>query len=419
MMRKKQIERIRDLDRKLVESAKDIKILSRLSWAPETAHIFIQNYEAGNKQLPSATAPEISHASEIDSLQFIVSCCDDQNPLEAYLKKTAISYITAAEMLASAGTPTFTEKSIALYGAPSESIFSGTITHRDAAKTFLDETSAYAESAKISDDELCILPDTVVEQLRKRINAVFTEDPILVELDATLASKAAAGSDRVRIRNATCFSQADIDQLAEHECFVHSLTSINGKRQPLLSSMGLGAPRTTRTQEGLAIFAEMITHAMDLNRLRRIALRVLAISMGLEGADFIEIYEFFLNNGQSPFEAFQSTYRVFRGGDPRGGVVFTKDISYLAGFSDVHTFFRWAIKERKLAYPHHLCAGRMTLGDILSLEEYFDSGTIQPPHYEPAWIKSRPTLLAFLLYTNFLNVLELNSVSAATFASDL
>ena len=37
---------------------------------------------------------------------------------------------------------------------------------------------------------------------------------------------------------------------------------------------GLGAPRTTRTQEGLATFAEIITGAIDISRLRRIALRV-------------------------------------------------------------------------------------------------------------------------------------------------
>ena len=46
--------------------------------------------------------------------------------------------------------------------------------------------------------------------------------------------------------------------------------------------MSLGSPRTTKTQEGLATFAELITSSIDLARLRRIALRIPAVHMGLE-----------------------------------------------------------------------------------------------------------------------------------------
>src|SRR5690606_25614190 len=144
-------------------------------------------------------------------------------------------------------------------------------------------------------------------------------------------SKAAAGARKIRIRGGTCFSWMDIPQLVNHEAFVHTLTMLNGREQPHLKSMGLGAPRTTRVQEGLAIFAELITGAIDLSRLRRIALRVKAVHMAMEGADFIQVFSFFLDAGQNELESYYSAMRIFRGGDVRGRLVFTKDVVYLVG----------------------------------------------------------------------------------------
>ena len=150
------------------------------------------------------------------------------------------------------------------------------------------------------------------------MNQVFTRHQVRVVLDPKMASKAAAGPKRIRLRDETCFSRFDFGQLLQHEVLVHTLTALNGMEQPNLGSMGLGAPRTTATQEGLATFAELVTGAIDLSRLKRIALRILAVNMGLEGADFMEVFRFFLESGQEESESYHSTVRVFRGGDPRG-----------------------------------------------------------------------------------------------------
>ena len=74
-----------------------------------------------------------------------------------------------------------------------------------------------------------------------------------------------------------CSPNATSSSCTEHEAFIHTLTSLNGRHQPHLKVLGLGAPRTTRTQEGLATFAEIITGAIDISRLRRIALRVVMV----------------------------------------------------------------------------------------------------------------------------------------------
>src|SRR5690606_24059451 len=138
-------------------------------------------------------------------------------------------------------------------------------------------------------------------------------------------------------------------QLIEHEGFVHTATALNGRAQPVLGCMGLSAPRTTLTQEGIATLAELTTRSIDIARLRRLALRTVAIHHALEGADFLEVFRFFLENGQSEDESAHSAMRVFRGGDVRGRVVFTKDVVYLGGLFAVHTFLRKAIAESR---PH-------------------------------------------------------------------
>ena len=71
--------------------------------------------------------------------------------------------------------------------------------------------------------------------------------------------------------------------------------------------------------------AEIITGALDISRLRRIALRVVMVERALDGADFIEVFRGFLDAGQTEVESYRSAARVFRGGDVRGGQCFTKE----------------------------------------------------------------------------------------------
>ena len=78
--------------------------------------------------------------------------------------------------------------------------------------------------------------------LRQRIEPFFTDDEVKVVLDTELASKAAAGSKVIRLRADALFSQLDLDQLVEHEAFIHSATLLNGKHQPWLRCLGAGAP---------------------------------------------------------------------------------------------------------------------------------------------------------------------------------
>jgi len=69
----------------------------------------------------------------------------------------------------------------------------------------------------------------------------------------------------------------DAAQLLNHEAYIHVLTAVNGRHQPDLSIPAIGHPGTTRTQEGLAVFAEFVSGTLEFDRFRRPTDRVLAV----------------------------------------------------------------------------------------------------------------------------------------------
>ncbi len=290
-----------------------------------------------------------------------------------------------------------------MYGSPGGSLAGGKVSNLDAARHFMRVSDEYYRSHLAEEQDYCLPAETLRSEIETRAKAVIDQHEVAVEVDPRLVSKAAAGATRVRLRGGTCFTEYDLEQLLQHEVFVHSLTAINGREQPLLRSLGLGTPRTTRTQEGLATFAELVTGAIDMARMERLALRVEAIHRALSGADFVEVFRYFVDAGQPPLESFNSTMRVFRGVPVTGGSAFAKDVVYLHGMMEVHTFFRWALAHGRLDLARHLFAGRLTLGDTLRLEPYFQRGVLAGPRYLPPWMTRTNGLAAYLAFSVFAN----------------
>jgi uncharacterized protein (TIGR02421 family) len=187
----------------------------------------------------------------------------------------------------------------------------------------------------------------------------------------------------------------------------HSLTAINGAAQVDLPLFGRGAPRTTKTQEGLATFSEIITGSMDIFRLRRLALRVVAIDMALKGANFYDLFNFFYSYGQNEKESFLSASRVLRGGTPEGGIVFTKDNVYLEGLFTIHSFFLWALQTSNLSYIHILFSGRVDLEDVFLLKDEFSNGKLKEPKFLPQWYKQINLLVGKISFSFLLESLDL------------
>ncbi|HTE31930.1 MAG TPA: flavohemoglobin expression-modulating QEGLA motif protein [Chryseolinea sp.] len=404
------IQKIEILDTELVHAAKKIRVLKALEWPLEAEQKFLEGWRKGNPQLPQVKLKRQSLTESIASLASIRERCNQSDPVEKFLAETAESYMDSAHMLEAVGTTEFTHYSTRIYGRPDTNYKLQGMSAVDGAKYFLEVTDALLGNVDLPPTPTDISAKDFAGWLKSEVDEFFDKDTVEVVLDQNMSSKALAGSTRIRVRGNAVFSQLDKDQLLYHEAFVHTATILNGKKQPNLKSLGLGAPRTTRTQEGLAVMAELITNAMDITRLRRVALRVIAVKMALDGADFIQVFKFFFDAGQTADESARSAQRIFRGGDVKGGIVFTKDAVYLEGVLEVHTFMRVAIRDNRPDLIRNIFAGRLTMADALRLAPLFHTGWLSPPAYLPVWASDLRRVAAMMAYSSFITNIRLENV---------
>jgi uncharacterized protein (TIGR02421 family) len=403
-------QKIEELDAALVRSSKKIKVLNALAWPKGEEESFLENWQRGNAKLPTIKLSPPNVSESITALEQIADKCDPADPVEKYLMETARSYANGGRMISAVGTPEFTRYSVKIYGRPDHVYKLQELTAIDAAKFFLDTTDRLLGNAHIQPTETDISATEFAGWLKAEVDEFFEHDAVEVVLDPNMSSKALAGATRIRVRGSAVFSQLDKDQLLYHEAFVHTATQLNGRKQENLQSLGLGAPRTTRTQEGIAVLAELITNSIDISRLRRVALRVIAVQKALDGADFVDVFRYFLEAGQTEIESVRSAQRIFRGGAVKGGIVFTKDAVYLSGLLEVHTFLRVAIRDNRPDLVRNMFAGRLTIADALRLSPLFENGWLRPPAYLPAWATDLRKLAAMMAYSAFVGNIKLNNV---------
>jgi uncharacterized protein (TIGR02421 family) len=402
--------KIKTLDADLVLASKYIRILRALEWPVDSEDKFLQGWRKGNPQLPVVDLKPRNLDGSISILESIVQSCNATDPVEKYLAETALSYADTARMLGAVGTKDFTRHSTRIYGRPDTVYKTQGMSAVDGAKFFLEITDALVNNSSLAPVEKDISSEDFAGWLKAEVDEFFDRDTVEVIIDPNLSSKVLAGGSRIRLRGSETFSQLNKDQTLYHEAFIHTATILNGKKQLNLQSLGLGVPRTTRTQEGLAVLAELITNSMDINRLRRIALRVLAVKQALDGADFVEVFKFFLGAGQNEVESVRSTQRIFRGGDVKGGIVFTKDAVYLQGLLEVHAFMHVAICNNQPNLIRNLFGGRLTMADALRLDPLFKSGWLKPPAYMPLWATDLRKLAAILAYSAFASFIKLDKI---------
>ncbi len=388
---------IAERDTELVEIIHGFTMLRQLSWSKNTMRGFMKGVACDNIVLPKVSYAEVNNGDKISQLEaYLTKLGTDDHPAITFLRETAQSYLDAHFILRGIGTKDVSEFSQKLYGTPSDVLEGYGRRHVDVARYILRIVEEY--KCSVTDEPLVYNAAEFKKALSKRIAEYIPkgEDSIAVTVDSDITARAAAGSSYVKIRKGARFSKNDLEQLFHHEVMIHTLTYINGRKQPLLKTLGYNAPRTTATQEGLAVFAEYINLSIELVRLKRIALRILAIDMAGKGADFIEVYRFFGAQGQNNEESYYSAMRIFRGGDPKGGIVFYKDNVYLRGLIEVGVFFKRAMHEGFLHDIELLFCGKLTTDDVRLLKPLDKEGAIMSPVYMPEWAKRSGELAAHL-----------------------
>jgi uncharacterized protein (TIGR02421 family) len=314
-------------------------------------------------------------------------------------------------MLAAVGSREFYFHSVELYGRPASLTADRRTTNLDLAEHFGRVVDSVAGRAAIPSplDELVYAADDVVPLLAERFARFFPGLGVRVELVDDIAAKAAAGVDGVRIKRGVRFSRRDLAQLEYHEGHVHVATALNGRAQPTMSFTGYPSPRTTATQEGLAVLTEFLTQSTSIERMRRLADRTMAIKMAEEGADFCQLYQFFLARGHDELAAYDCARRVCRGGLLTGGAPFTKDVCYLDGLLRVTNFLRVALVKGHLEYVQLFFSGKIDVEDVPLFGRLMREGIVRAPDYMPEWARDLSYLTAFMSFSAFLGEVDLTT----------
>ncbi|GAA0815131.1 flavohemoglobin expression-modulating QEGLA motif protein [Colwellia asteriadis] len=407
-MNKIEIEKARicQISSILYSASQPIRILSHLEWSSDVKRQFFANKA---KELPAINYP-VFDPNKTLALLAEARALMGNSDLDNWLARIANKLENAAFMMAFVGTKKFYEFSVTLYGKPTNHFVDGKSTPLELANIFDKKISSYAGYDFGAPPPMCYLASGIAEQMEVAVKEMFGNDAPKVQVVDELSANALASPKLIRIRKTACFTDLDAQQLINHEAHIHVATSINGLNQQHLKILAAGHPGTTKTQEGLAVFSEYITNSIDLDRLRRLADRIIAIQMAIEGADFLDVYHYFLNRIGSESQAYENSRRVFRGGVLTGGAPFTKDGVYLEGLIRVHNFLKAAAVNGRADCLKLLFCGKLDIEDIPVLYKLEAMGLCQPAKYLPPWIKDARYLLAYLTCSEFLNKMDIDKI---------
>lgn len=399
----KEKERIRKVAHLLYDGARRVRILRSIDWPASVKQSF---FAKGARGLPETSYPGFDAKPTIDIVREARRMIIPVSPIDQWLERQANSIETGARMLAGVGTPAFFEHSWQAYGEPTAPLRYIPVTSLELAQSIQEVIDQLARIDLGVAPSAHLTAENVAQEIQAAVSLHFGEDAPKVTLVDTLSANALATAHRIRIRRDARFTDRDAAQLLNHEAYIHVATSLNGRIQTDLPILGAGHPSTTRTQEGLAVFAEITSGTMELDRLRRLADRVFAIQMAIEGADFLQVYGYFLERTGNPDQSFENARRVFRGGVITGGAPFTKDVVYLFGLLQVSSVIRAIFSAGRSDCLHLLFCGKLEAQDIPALCELANMGLCRPARYLPPWASDLRSLLANLTYSTFINKID-------------
>lgn len=411
-------EKIKVLSDQIVQAQKPIQILNAIKWSPDVDQFLLQNKfkempkwgPENYQRMPTGFNP----TDKIREFQEIVDGIHRQlgktDRVAVLLAEICRQYQVVCRMLESRGTKEFGDFSRELYGSTRDKFFDDRCTVRELGTTLKEILDGFDHRVLGPQYPKILEAPIVVMALNKRFSEYFHEHVIISELSDSLIADAAAGSDRVRIRSDARFSSRDIDILEVHEGWVHVGTTLNGMRQSYATWLSKGPPRVAATQEGLATMMEVFTFRTYPIRARRINDRIMGVSLVEDGANVLELAQYYREQGYSDEDTLYNIRRIFRGASLEGGHPFTKDISYAKGFVENYNFIRTAIGTGRPQLVPFLFVGKLHLVDVPLLYELSLEGIIDPPHYLPEHFRDLNGLAIWMSYSNFFNKINLTQI---------
>jgi uncharacterized protein (TIGR02421 family) len=412
---------IRELSEKIVAAQRPIRILDALKWNSTVEEAF---FKSGCKELPNVRGSEFY---EQNPLKFDPDKKMDEfnqierdirrelgqfNSVGTIMQRMCREYCTVVEMLNARGTPHFTRYAQQLYGSADDAFYAGAPTLTDLAILISNTLSCIEKQTGSALDEKKYTGDEAVTILGQRLSLYFEDEKekTRVKLSDDIIADAAAGAECIKLRKTAMFSDRDLRVLEVHEGWVHLATTLNGMSQPICTFLSKGPPSSTTTQEGLAIIMEIFTFSSHPGRIQAVTDRIRAVNMAEKGGNFLDIFNFFREQGLSEAESYTRSTRVFRGSTADGGP-FTKDLVYNKGFILIYNYIRLAIQRGLLSRIPLLFLGKATLEDLHVLSDLVEEGIVVPPKYVPPQFKDLAALSSWMCYSLFLNQLDLKRLA--------
>ena len=385
-----------------------MRVLSRLNWP---AHIREEFLAGGATTLPTPCYEPFDATDTLTAIDAARTEVQPGSTIDDWLGRECDAIEATARMLASVGTAPFHEYSARLYGSPTRPLPFDPTTPLDLAHrihTILDELAESKLLPQPIRDQTAL---DVVSSLEPAVRDHFGESAPDILIVDELSANAVASTSRIKVRRDARFTRKDALQLLNHEAHIHVATGLNGRAQTDLPILAIGHPGTTRTQEGLAVYAEYLSGTLGLDRLRRLADRIVAVQLAADGADFIEVFRWFRERSGDDEQAFESTRRIFRGAPIEGGAPFTKDCAYLSGFLSVATFVRAAFVAGRADTVGLLFSGKLDLWSVAALAELREAGLCKPARFLPPWASDPSWVLTHLTLSTFQAGIDLQTVS--------
>ena len=390
------LERLKQLSTRLVSLQKPIRILDPIKWPAGIEQRF---REQKGRELPALDKDFYQRqklAFEPDSVQQLFQELKQDvrrqlgrdDALGKILQATIDQYQIVIELLRHRGTDKFGYFSKQLYGSASDNLRGDRKSLRQMGEKLCHIFSLPAVEHLNRPYTNHIGAEEAVKILHARMIEYFGAGEVRVQISDEIVSDASAGGDCIKVNRRSFFSELDLQVLEVHEGWVHIGTTLNGREQPWATWLSVGSPRITAIQEGMAVLLETLTFSSFPQRARRISDRVVAVDLAEQGADFCDVYKYFIERGVTEHDSYRVTQRVFRGGTLTGGSVFTKDISYVKGFVENVNFIRSAINSGVPEIIPMLFVGKVTLDDVPLLYERYLEGVITGPKYLPPMFKN-------------------------------
>ena len=287
------------------------------------------------------------------------------SPIGILWEKKADEIVRKIHLIESRDTSEFTEKSIALYGGPSEALVQEALHEIESMpKEFKSKgkTLSAKEAKKVF--EKAIL-DYGLKGWR-------------VKLKEDLVSDAIAGKENtILIRENAIFSEDRLKGTIAHEIETHAFTAMNGALQPYkIFQRGLADYLTT--EEGLAVFNQEKTESSETIKKYWPASSVVGIYEAMKGS-FVDVYQRIIELGFGSERAWRVALKAKRGiGDTSQPGAFTKDFVYFKGHKMIKDFVAKGGDLRQLYY------GKSNLEDLKIIKKVKG---LKSPMYLPSHLR--------------------------------